>query len=101
MIIAVGTNTENGHRILYLGLAEENIRRLCGGEPIYRRLDGSSGGDDVPTQGLEDWDLAIMGPEDTVRFLAQIRAYPADARGVDQAALDRAAEQFPEREGEG
>lgn len=67
MLIAAGTNWD-GRKVLYIGLLEENIRRLKNDEPIYKNL--SREPQNVP--GLEEWDIAIMGPEDTARFIAHI-----------------------------
>lgn len=68
MLIAAGT-TKDGRRILYLGLQAENIDRLLNDQPIYKRLDQPP--QDVP--GLEEWDITILGPEDTARFIAHVR----------------------------
>jgi hypothetical protein len=66
MLIAASTKTDGRH-LLILGLLEENVRRLLGDEPIYKSLDAEG----VP--GLEAWDVTILGPEDTARFVARVR----------------------------
>lgn len=54
----------NGRKLLVLGLEDENIRRLRNDEPIYKDLR------DPGVAGLEEWDVTILGPEDTARFVA-------------------------------
>lgn len=65
MLIAAAT-TADGRKRLIVGLDAENIRRLQNDEPIYKDLRVQG----VP--GLEEWDLAILGPEDMARFVAQV-----------------------------
>lgn len=72
MIIAVGRNHETNRSTLYIGLQAENMVRLMNDEPIQKRLDGSAF-EGMQVDGLESWDLVIMGPEDTVRFVAAHR----------------------------
>jgi hypothetical protein len=67
VLIAVA-ETKEGRRLLVLGLDEENVNRLLNDQPILSRLD------EVPVPGLEEWDVTILGPEDTVRFVAHLRA---------------------------
>ena len=67
MLIAAST-TKDGRKLLVLGLQAENMRRLLNDEPIYKRLDKAP--QDVP--GLEEWDVTILGPEDTIRFVAAV-----------------------------
>jgi hypothetical protein len=62
MLIAAGTNGRTGRKVLFIGLDAENIRRLQNDEPIHRSLE---------IEELEQWDLAIMGPEDSARFVAR------------------------------
>jgi hypothetical protein len=64
MLIAAAT-TDSGRRLLILGLMAENVDRLLDDQPIYKRLNEEG----VP--GLEDWDITILGPEDTARFVAR------------------------------
>lgn len=66
MLVAAYTDKTSGRRVLVLGLFAENMRRLANDEPIYKRLDTPP--QDVP--GLGDWDVTILGPEDTARFVA-------------------------------
>lgn len=77
MLIAASYETKNGRKLLVLGLSKTNIDKLVNDEPIYKRLDGKT--DDLGEtegaliEGLEDWDVVIMGPEDTPRFVASTR----------------------------
>ena len=50
---------------IFVGLDEDNMRRLANDEPIRKELD------EVP--GLEGWILYILGPEDMARFIAKYR----------------------------
>ena len=64
----------DGRRLLVLGLDAENMARLSNDEPIYKRLDGADGPDGtegVLVEGLESWDVTIIGPEDLERFVAR------------------------------
>jgi hypothetical protein len=61
----IAATERNGRRLLVIGLQDENMRRLTNDEPIYKNL-----ATDVVVPGLEEWDLTILGPEDTVRFVA-------------------------------
>ena len=61
----IAATERNGRKLLVLGLQDENMRRLANDEPIYKSL-----ADDVAVPGLEEWDVTILGPEDTVRFVA-------------------------------
>lgn len=70
MLLAAST-TKSGRKLLILGLQGENMRRLGGDEPIYKNLA------DEGVPGLEDWDVTILGPEDTARFVAAVG--PKDA----------------------
>lgn len=63
MLIAM-TETDGGRKLLVLGLEQENIGRLLDGQPVYKSM-GELG---VP--GLEEWDVTILGPEDTERFVS-------------------------------
>lgn len=60
----IAATERDGRKLLVIGLMEENVRRLENDEPIYKDLREPG----VP--GLEEWDVAILGPEDTVRFVA-------------------------------
>lgn len=62
MLIAASLKEER--KVLFLGLQAENIDRLLNDEPIRKDL----GVEGVP--GLEEWTVVLMGPEDTVRFVA-------------------------------
>jgi hypothetical protein len=73
----VAATERDGRKLLVLGLEAENIKRLLNDQPIYKRLDGQ-GTDEtsgllVPVPGLEEWDVTILGPEDTVRFVAHVQ----------------------------
>ena len=77
MLIAAGT-TKDGRKLLIVGLQAENLDRLLNDQPIYKDL--SVEPQNVP--GLEEWDITILGPEDTVRFVAATRPdHLGDARG--------------------
>jgi hypothetical protein len=65
MLIAASTSA-SGRNVLIVGLMSENITRLRNDQPIRKNLGESP--QNVP--GLEEWDLVIIGPEDTVRFAA-------------------------------
>jgi hypothetical protein len=65
--VLIAATKRNGRKLLVIGLEEENVRRLLNDEPIYK--DFST---DVKIPELEDWDISILGPEDTVRFKAQV-----------------------------
>lgn len=72
MLIAAMT-ADDGRKTLVLGLLAENVEKLVNDKPIYKRLDGerdSSGSEGVLVEGLEGWDVTILGPEDTARFVA-------------------------------
>lgn len=63
---------KDGKRVLVVGLQERNMELLRNDAPIARRLDGSDGGTTI--EGLEDWVLFVLGPEDTARFVAEVQA---------------------------
>lgn len=65
MILATSTSGER--KILFLGLTNENITLLKNDFPIYKNLQKEG------LLGLEEWDLYILGPEDTTRFIANVR----------------------------
>lgn len=66
MLIAAGKN-KKGRKVLYLGLSAINMARLAADMPIVKDL-GIQG---VP--GLSEWDVVVMGPEDTARFIGATR----------------------------
>lgn len=75
MLIANGFSADGRNRLI-IGLSEGNMIRLRNDEPIQRPLDGDgASGPAIP--GLEGWDLIILGPEDTVRFIAGAGGDPA------------------------
>lgn len=79
MIIAVGKNMVTGRGILYVGLSEENLLSLMEeNSPIMRALDGSGEVDDQPTTGLEDWELVVLGPVDSISFADAVRVRAAE-----------------------
>lgn len=65
----IAATERNGRKLLVIGLQSENVRRLLNDEPIYKSL-----ADDVPVPGLEEWDVTILGPEDTERFVAHFQS---------------------------
>lgn len=71
MLIAATTKAD-GRRLLIIGLQSLNVDRLLNDQPIYKDL----GAEGVP--GLEEWDITILGPEDTVRFVARTRPERVD-----------------------
>jgi hypothetical protein len=62
----LGKMVRDGRQTLVLGLDETNIERLKNDQPILKGLG--------PVEGLEEWDVTILGPEDTVRFIAHVEA---------------------------
>lgn len=67
MLIAAST-LKDGRKLLIIGLMAENVDRLLNDMPIYK--DMSKEPQNVP--GLADWDITILGPEDTARFIATV-----------------------------
>lgn len=72
MLIAATTET-GGRRRLIIGLMQENVDALLNDQPILKRLDGESTDETegVLVEGLEGWDLIVLGPEDVARFVAR------------------------------
>lgn len=72
MLIAASYETKSGRKLLVIGLSPTNIDRIVNDQPILKRLDGESDEETtgVKIEGLEEWDIVIMGPEDTPRFVA-------------------------------
>lgn len=68
--------TPDGRRTLIIGLSDGNLLNLRADMPIMRPLDGD-GIDGPAIPGLEGWELCILGPEDTVRFIAQAGGDPS------------------------
>ena len=64
----IAATERNGRKLLVLGLMDDNVKRLLNDEPIYKSLR-----DDVAVPGLEGWDVTILGPEDTARFVAHFK----------------------------
>jgi hypothetical protein len=62
--VLIAAMTKANRKVLVIGLEDENIRRLCNDEPIYKDLR------EPGVEGLEEWDLTILGPEDMARFVA-------------------------------
>lgn len=62
MLIASFTRTDNGRKVLVIGLHDLNMIRLRNDEPIYRSLEEVS-------EQWKGWDLAVLGPEDLERFV--------------------------------
>lgn len=58
----LGKIIRGGRPTLVIGLDETNIDRLKNDQPILKGLG--------PVEGLEEWDVTILGPEDMVRFIA-------------------------------
>jgi hypothetical protein len=67
-LLIAATENNNGRKLLVIGLQDENIDRLKNDEPIYKNL---SRNPEIP--GLEEWDITILGPEDTVRFISHFQ----------------------------
>jgi hypothetical protein len=65
MMIAA-TTTKDDRKLLILGLQDKNIELLKNDQPIYKNLA------DEGVPGLEDWDVTILGPEDTERFVRTV-----------------------------
>jgi hypothetical protein len=61
----LAAQTHGPRKVLIIGLQQENISRLLNDQPIRKDLAVEG----VP--GLEDWDVYVLGPEDTARFVAQ------------------------------
>lgn len=64
-MLLVTTRTKTGKRMLIIGLEAENMERLQNDEPILKSFANEN------IAELEEWELTILGPEDTVRFVAQ------------------------------
>lgn len=64
MLLAVSSKGDK--HVLILGLEAENIRRLLNDEPIRKDL-GKLG-----APGFENFEVYILGPEDTVRLVARV-----------------------------
>lgn len=62
MFIANAQSNEG--KMLVIGLDDDNIKHLQNDEPFSKEL-----GEIIPE--LDGWRLIILGPEDTVRFIAQ------------------------------
>lgn len=62
MLVSVMTSEKS--KMLILGLTDLNMKRLLDDEPIQKSLGDYS-------DELKGWELSILGPEDTVRFMAQ------------------------------
>lgn len=67
MLIAASIGKKDGRNLLILGLFEDNVARLKNDQPIYKNLA------DEGVPGLADWDVTILGPEDTARLIAQMQ----------------------------
>ena len=65
MLIATARGGD-GRRMLVIGLEQENIKRLLDDQPIQKDM-GAEG-----VSELAEWDVTILGPEDTVRFVAAV-----------------------------
>lgn len=81
MLIAASYESESGRKLLIVGLSKTNIERLVNDQPILKHLDGSDDEETtgVRVEGLEEWDLVILGPEDTPRFVAATRPAQLEA----------------------
>lgn len=64
-MLLAATTGKNGRKLLILGLMADNVDRLLNDQPIRKDLAEEG----VP--GLEEWDVYVLGPEDTTRFIAQ------------------------------
>lgn len=65
--MVIASSIRDGRKLLIIGLQEENVRRILNDEPIYKNLST-----DTIIPGLEDWDITILGPEDTIRFTSRL-----------------------------
>lgn len=63
----IAASIKGDKKVLFIGLQADNVERLLNDQPIEKDL----GVEGVP--GLEDWKVYILGPEDTVRFVARVR----------------------------
>jgi hypothetical protein len=63
--VLIAAQTKGERKVLILGLQAENVKRLLNDQPIHKDLSEEA----VP--GLEEWDIYVLGPEDTERFVAQ------------------------------
>lgn len=61
---------KDGRLVLVLGLHERNMELLRNDQPIRRELNGCDGSPVI--EGLEDWVVYVLGPEDTARFIAEV-----------------------------
>lgn len=64
MLLAAATQ-DDGKKLLVIGLEAENMSMLQNDMPIYKKLEVN--GEPIP--GLEGWDIAVLGPEDLIRFI--------------------------------
>jgi hypothetical protein len=76
MLLASMPRTD-GRQVLVIGLMERNMELLRNDQPIRKALDGSDNGTLIP--GLEGWIVYVLGPEDTARFIAEVRGASRDA----------------------
>lgn len=66
----LGKIIRGGRQTLVIGLDDTNIERLKNDQPILKGLG--------PVEGLEEWDLTILGPEDMARFMARAQTKKGD-----------------------
>lgn len=74
MLIAVMHEAGSERKRLVVGLMQENIDALLNDKPILKRLDGEATDETegLRVEGLEDWELIVLGPEDVARFVAHV-----------------------------
>jgi hypothetical protein len=65
----IAATERDGRKLLVLGLQTDNITKLVNDQPIFKNLS-----EEPLIPGLENWDITILGPEDTVRFVAHVGA---------------------------
>jgi len=69
----IATSVDGEKKTLFLGFTNEDINVLKSDYPIYKDLQ------EEDVSGMEEWDLYILGPSDTIRFIAQVKPEETDA----------------------
>jgi hypothetical protein len=80
MLIAA-TTRDDGRKLLVIGLHPRTSGSSLNDRPIYKRFDGQPDEETEAgprVEGLEEWDITILGPEDLVRFVATFAPEQAD-----------------------
>lgn len=76
MLIAAGPG-KDGRKMLILGLDQEGLELLKNDNPIHKNMK------DEKVPGLEEWDVYILGPEDTFRFQQEVVANNIEIRRTE------------------